>query len=83
MTRITRYIAVQVGMVTVIATGLLCLLVALIQSVKFIDLIVNNGLPISDFAIMFMLATPRSLVYLIPVVMLFRVGDFSAMIAVA
>ena len=55
-------------MVTIIATLAICLLITLVQSVKFIELIVNKGLPVSEFIRMSLLAAPRYLVFLVPVV---------------
>lgn len=68
MSRVTRYIAGQIVIVTIVATVALWLLVTLVQSIKFIELIINNGLPVSEFLRMSLLAAPRYLVYLIPVV---------------
>lgn len=68
MQKVTRYIAGQTAVVTIIATLAICLLITLVQSVKFIELIVNKGLPVSEFIRMSTLAAPRYLVYLVPVV---------------
>ncbi len=69
LSRITAYIAKQIGSVAIIATLAMCILVTLVQSVKFVDMIVSNGLPISDFFKMSLLAAPRYLSYLIPIVL--------------
>ena len=69
MSKLTRYIFGQIFVVTLVATISLCLLVTMVQSVKFIDLIVNNGLPIDDFGKISLLAAPRYLVFLLPVVL--------------
>jgi len=68
MSKITRYIFWQIFVVTLVATFSLCLLVTMVQSVKFIDLIINNGLPIADFGKLSILASPRYLVFLLPIV---------------
>lgn len=67
--KVTRYIAGQTAVATIVATIAICLLITLVQSVKFIELIVNKGLPVSEFIRMSLLAAPRYLVYLVPVVM--------------
>lgn len=68
MQKVTRYIAGQTAVVTIIATIAICLLITLVQSVKFIELIVNKGLPVTEFVRMSLLAAPRYLVFLVPVV---------------
>lgn len=69
LTRVSAYIAKQIGSVAFIATLSMCILVTLVQSVKFVDMIVNNGLPVTDFFMMSVLAAPRYLSYLIPIVL--------------
>ncbi|WP_420547414.1 LptF/LptG family permease [Curvivirga sp.] len=69
LSRITSYIAKQIGSVTFVATISMCLLVTLVQSIKFIDMIITNGLPIEEFFRMSLLATPRYLSYLLPIVL--------------
>lgn len=65
--RMDRYIMGQVASVTVFATVVLCLAVMLIQSVRLIDLIVNRGLPISEFAYIASLMIPRFVALIMPI----------------
>ena len=69
MSMVTRYIARQIAVVTIVATLSMCLLITLVQSVRYIELIVNNGLPLSEFIRINILAAPRYLVYLLPIVL--------------
>jgi len=69
MSKLTFYIFVQIITTALVATVSLGLLITMVQSVKFIDLILNNGLPLSQFAKMSLLASPRYLVFLIPIVL--------------
>ncbi|WP_281269682.1 LptF/LptG family permease [Aestuariispira insulae] len=66
---VTRYISRQITVVTIVATLSMCMLITLVQSVRFIELIVNNGLPLSEFLRINILAAPRYLVYLLPIVL--------------
>ncbi|MBO6861859.1 MAG: LptF/LptG family permease [Alphaproteobacteria bacterium] len=69
MKRINRYIMRQVISVTVFATVVLCIAVMLVQSVRLIDLIVNRGLPITEFAYMASLMVPRFVALVMPIAM--------------
>ena len=65
--RLDRYIMGQVASVTVFATVVLCLAVMLIQSVRLVDLIVNRGLPITEFAYIASLMIPRFVALIMPI----------------
>ncbi|MDX1737897.1 MAG: LptF/LptG family permease [Alphaproteobacteria bacterium] len=65
----TRYILRQILSTSLIATISMCLLVTLVQSIKFVDMIINNGLPITEFLSLSVLAAPRYLTYLLPIVL--------------
>lgn len=67
MNSITRYMTWQIATVAVFATIVLCLAIVLIQSIRFIDLIVNRGLPLSDFGYLALLITPRFLAVVLPI----------------
>lgn len=67
MSRINRYIMRQVTSVTVFATVVLCIAVMLVQSVRLVDLIVNRGLPLSEFAYMASLMIPRFVALVMPI----------------
>lgn len=67
MNRISRYIMRQVLSVTVFATVVLCIAVMLVQSVRLVDLIVNRGLPISEFAYIASLMVPRFIALVMPI----------------
>ncbi|MDW3207954.1 MAG: LptF/LptG family permease [Alphaproteobacteria bacterium] len=67
MKRINRYIMRQVVGVTVFATVVLCVAVMLVQSVRLIDLIVNRGLPLTEFAFMASLMVPRFVALVMPI----------------
>ena len=69
MYKVTGYIARQISVVTIVATLSMVFLITLVQSVRFIELIVNNGLPLSEFLRINLLAAPRYLVYLLPIVL--------------
>ena len=57
----------QITNVALFATVVLCLAIVLIQSIRFIDLIVNRGLPLSDFGYLALLITPRFLAVVLPI----------------
>lgn len=61
MYSITRHMTIQIAQTTLFATCVLCLAVVLVQSIRFIDLIVSRGLPITDFGYLALLITPRFL----------------------
>ncbi len=57
----------QITTVAVFATIVLCMAIVLVQSIRFIDLIVNRGLPLSDFGYLALLITPRFLAVVLPI----------------
>ena len=57
----------QILTVAVFATLVLCLAIVLVQSIRFIDLIVNRNLPLSDFGYLALLITPRFLAVVLPI----------------
>ena len=67
MNRLNRYIMKQLIGVTVFATVVLCLAVMLIQSVRLVDLIVNRGLPVTEFAYIASLMVPRFVALVMPI----------------
>lgn len=67
MNSIARYMTWQIATVAVFATVVLCLAIVLVQSIRFIDLIVNRGLPLSDFGYLAVLITPRFLAVVLPI----------------
>ena len=69
MTRMARYIGWQAAVVTLLATLVLCALMLLMQSVRLVDMIVANNLPLADFMLLTGLAVPRFLVDLLPVIL--------------
>ncbi|WP_425403932.1 LptF/LptG family permease [Hwanghaeella sp.] len=67
MNSITRHMTGQILTVAIVASVILCTAVVLQQSVRFVDLIVNRGLPASDLAYLSVLITPRVLSVVLPV----------------
>lgn len=67
MNSITRHMTGQIITVAVVASVILCTAVVLQQTVRFVDLIVNRGLPASDLAYLSVLITPRILSVILPV----------------
>lgn len=67
MNSITRHMTSQILTVAIAASVILCTAVVLQQSIRFIDLIVNRGLPASDLAYLSLLITPRILSVVLPV----------------
>lgn len=67
MPSILKYMTIQIVVVTLTASVLLCAAVVLQQSIRFIDLIVNRGLPLSDFGYLALLMTPRFLAVVMPI----------------
>lgn len=57
----------QILTVAIVASVILCAAVVLQQTVRFIDLIVNRGLPAGDLAYLSVLITPRVLAVVLPV----------------
>ena len=67
MNAVTRHMTWQILVVAVVASAILCTAVVLQQSVRFIDLIVNRGLPASDLIYLSFLITPRFLAIVLPI----------------
>ena len=67
MNAVTRHMTWQIFAVAIIASLILCTAVVLQQSVRFVDLIVNRGLPASDFVYLSFLIAPRFLSVVLPV----------------
>jgi len=67
MKRINRYIMRQLASVTVFATIVLCIAVMLIQSVRLVDMIINRGLPVTEFAYMASLMIPKFVALVMPI----------------
>jgi lipopolysaccharide export system permease protein len=64
---LTRYILRQLVSVTVFVTLALTLAVWLSQSLRFMDYIVNRGLPVSDFLMLLSLMLPRFFGVVLPI----------------
>lgn len=67
MRGITQYIVSQVAGVLIFVTLGLTLAIWLSQSLRFVDLIVNKGLPISTFLYLAFLLMPRFLILVTPI----------------
>lgn len=67
MTRLSRYITSQIMLVSIGGTLILCMLIMLVQSLRLVDLIINRGLPLSQFLTMTMLMSPRFLAIVVPI----------------
>ncbi len=67
MNAIIRHMTVQILVVTFTASAVLCAAIVLQQSVRFVDLIVNRGLPVSDFGYLALLMVPRFLAVVLPI----------------
>ncbi len=67
MTRLSRYITGQIVLVAIGGTIILCMLIMLVQSLRLVDLIVNRGLPLSQFLTMTLLMSPRFLAIVLPI----------------
>ena len=67
MRRITQYIVSQVAGVLIFVTLGLTIAIWLSQSLRFVDLIVNKGLPVSTFLYLASLLMPRFLILVTPI----------------
>lgn len=67
MTRITRYILRQLALSTTLVVVTLTAAIWLTQSLRFIDWIVNRGLPLSTFVYIAVLVLPSFLVVILPI----------------
>jgi lipopolysaccharide export system permease protein len=66
MNSIARYIFGQTAFVMLFVTAALSFVIWLTQSLRFIDMVVNRGLPISDFLWLALLITPRFVFLILP-----------------
>lgn len=67
MNRISRYILAQTAVVMVFMTVVLSFVIWLTQSLRFVDMVVNRGLPVSEFLWLAMLILPRFLTVILPI----------------
>lgn len=66
MTKSGWYIARQITGSAIFATIALCMAIMLLQSLRLIDLIVNRGLPLSEFLFIASMMLPRFVAFLLP-----------------
>lgn len=66
MNSIARYIFRQTAFVMVFVTVVLSFVIWLTQSLRFVDMVVNRGLSITDFLWLAMLITPRFVTLILP-----------------
>ena len=66
MNSIARYIFGQTAFVMLFVTAALSFVIWLTQSLRFIDMVVNQGLPVSDFLWLALLITPRFVSLILP-----------------
>ncbi|UCH74299.1 MAG: LPS export ABC transporter permease LptF [Rhodospirillales bacterium] len=66
MNKISTYIFGQTALVMFFVTVVLSFVIWLTQSLRFVDLVVNRGLPITDFLWLAMLIVPRWLTGILP-----------------
>ena len=67
LNRITRYILRQLSLSTALVVVTLTAAIWLTQSLRFVDWIVNRGLPLSTFVYIAMLVLPSFLVVILPI----------------
>ena len=67
MDSISKYIFRQTAVVMIFMTIILSFVIWLTQSLRFVDLVVNRGLPVTEFLWLAMLILPRWLAGIIPV----------------
>jgi lipopolysaccharide export system permease protein len=67
MNRITSYVLKQIGVATLLVVVTLTSAIWLTQSLRFVDWIVNRGLPLSTFAYIAVLVLPSFLVVILPI----------------
>lgn len=67
MSQINQYIFKQTLWATLMVALVLCVTVALVQSVRLVDLIVNHGLSLANFGWLLLLMMPRLLSYCLPI----------------
>lgn len=73
-TTLPRYIALQAALATLVAASGLLALVWLLQSLRFLDFLVNKGLGVGVFFNITGLLVPRLLVIILPLAVLVGVG---------
>ena len=66
MNSISKYIFRQTAFVMIFVTVVLSFVIWLTQSLRFIDMVVNRGLPVTDFLWLAMLITPRFVTLILP-----------------
>lgn len=66
MDSISRYIFRQTAVVMIFVTIVFSLVIWLTQSLRFVDLVVNRGLPVTEFLWLAMLILPRWLAVIMP-----------------
>lgn len=66
MNSISRYIFGQTAFVMLFVTTVLSFVIWLTQSLRFVDMVVNRGLPVIDFLWLAMLITPRFVTLILP-----------------
>ncbi len=66
MNSISTYIFRQTAFVMLFVTVVLSFVIWLIQSLRFIDMVVNRGLPVTEFLWLAMLITPRFVTLILP-----------------
>ncbi|MDH3229377.1 MAG: LPS export ABC transporter permease LptF [Alphaproteobacteria bacterium] len=67
MNRISKYIFGQTAFVMIFVTAILSFVIWLTQSLRFVDLVVNRGLPVTEFLWLAMLILPRWLAGILPI----------------
>ncbi len=67
MKSISRYLLAQLVVVTLAVTVVLTAVVWLIRSLRFIDLIVNRGLPVDTFFWLMILLLPSFMAVVLPI----------------
>ncbi|MCA3244801.1 MAG: LptF/LptG family permease [Alphaproteobacteria bacterium] len=73
-TTLPRYVATQAALATVVAASGLLALVWLLQSLRFLDFLVNKGLGVGVFFNITSLLVPRLLLIILPLAVLVGVG---------
>jgi lipopolysaccharide export system permease protein len=66
MNSISTYIFRQTAIVMIFVTVVLSFVIWLTQSLRFVDMVVNRGLPVTDFLWLAMLITPRFVTLILP-----------------
>lgn len=66
MNSISKYIFRQTAFVMIFVTVALSFIIWLTQSLRFVDMVVNRGLPITDFLWLAMLIMPRFITLILP-----------------